>query len=142
MTEISRSIEISAPTDKVWSHIDPKNWTQIFHSIQRVNGYSSGKPGIGTQATVVAGVNEESAIKYNIEITEFQEKQKIEYKRFGGPLTGRGMIRLRPLQKGTLLTRTSYYDDDLSEETIQALSEGMENDNEKIKTTIESKNKK
>ena len=137
MTEISRSIEISAAPDKVWSYIDPKNWTKIFEFVREVNGYTAGKPGVGTQAKVVAG-EADSAVKYNVEITEFKEGEKIIYRRYGGPLTGRGVIQLKPLHKGTLFVRTSYYDDDLSEETMQALCAGMEKDNTKMKRNVEN----
>lgn len=139
MTEISRSVEISASPEKVWSCIEPKNWMTIFDFVKKVDGYRDGKPGVGTQAKVVAGKDEDSAIQYNVEITEFKEQAKIVYKRYGGPLTGIGMIQLKPLQYGTLFVRTSYYDDDLSVETIRMLSLGLERDNQKIKLNVEGR---
>jgi len=56
-------------------------------------------------------------------------------------LVGKGVIQLKSLQRGTLLKRTSVYDDDLSEETIQSLSEGMEKDNLRIKKMAETTQK-
>ncbi|MFQ5771188.1 MAG: SRPBCC family protein [bacterium] len=136
MTEITRSIEISEPIDRVWEQIDPKNWTKIFEFVKEVNGYTNGHPGVGTHAKVVAGEDSDLAVKYNVEITEFIENKKIVYRRYGGPLSGKGLIQLKPLQNGTLLTRISYYEDDLSEEIMHTLSQGMEKDNEKIKKCI------
>ncbi len=137
MTDISRSIEISAAAETVWSHIDPQNWPSKFDFVREVDGYTDGRPGVGTQAKVVAGTVE-SPVRYNVEITEFKENERIVYKRYGGPLSGKGVMQLKPLHSGTLFMRTSYYDDDLSEATMQALSTGLENDNRRIKTQIES----
>lgn len=139
MTEIKRSIEISADTKVVWSQISPKNWTKIFDFVREVNGYSNGEVGIGTQAKVVAGNDEQTAIKYNVEITEFKENEKIVYRRYGGPLPGQGILKLSPVPGGTLLTRIGQYDDNLSEEIMDALSEGIEKDNQKIKKIVEGK---
>ncbi len=136
MTEITRSIEILEPIGQVWKHINPQNWTNIFDFVQDVIGNQDGKPGVGTQAMVVAGENQELAVKYNVEITEFVENEKIAYKRYGGPLSGKGVFQLKPLQDGTLLTRISCYEDDLSEATIQTLCHRMETDNEKIKKSF------
>src|SRR3990172_1337368 len=137
MTEITRSIEISSAKDKVWSHIHPSKWTKIFNFVKEVNGYTNGEAGVGTKARVVAGKDETTAVKYNVEITEFVPNVKIVYRRYNGPLKGKGEIHIKALQSGTLLKRTSYYDDNLSESTIKTLSEGMENDNLRIKTIIE-----
>ncbi|RMF60804.1 MAG: SRPBCC family protein [Calditrichaeota bacterium] len=137
MTEITRSIEVAADVEKVWSCLHPRNWPKVFSSVKEVNGYKNGEQGVGTQARVVAG-DKETAIRYNVEVVEFVEKSRIVYRRYGGPLAGKGIIKLRPLQSGTLVTRTGYYDDELSEETIRALSEGMETDNRRIKKLIES----
>jgi hypothetical protein len=79
-----------------------------------------------------------SGISYNIEITEFIEKTKIAYRRYGGPLSGKGVIELRPLQSGTVLTRTGFYDDSLAEETIKSICDGIEQDNLRIKKTVEN----
>ena len=69
------------------------------------------------------------------------EKTKIAYRRYGGTLVGGGVIQLKSLQNGTLLKRRSIYDDDLSKETIQSLSEGMEKDNLRIKKMAETTQK-
>ncbi len=140
MTEIKRSIEIAATNERVWACIHPKNWENIFHFVKNVDGYDHGKSGVGTQASISAG-DESTAIKYNVEVTELTEKTKIAYRRYGGPLVGKGVIQLKSLQNGTLLKRTSVYDDDLSEETIQSLSEGMEKDNLRIKKMAETTQK-
>lgn len=138
MTEIKRSIEISAPVEKVWSCVHPQNWDKIFKFVKEINGFNNGNVGVGTQAKVSAGNDEMVTISYNVEVTEFNENQKIAYRRFGGPLSGKGVIQLKALQNGTLLTRISQYDDDLSEPIIHALSEDMERDNLKIKQMVES----
>ncbi len=138
MTEITRSIEILASKTRVWSHINPTKWKEIFYFVKEVDGYTDGEPGVGTKAHVVAGDNELTAVRYSVEITEFVQKEKIEYRRYGGPLQGRGVMHLKSLQTGTLLRRTSYYDDELSSETIKALSEGMEKDNMRLKLQIET----
>ncbi len=137
MTEIRRSIEIAATNDRVWECINPQNWQSIFHFVKKVDGYEQGKSGVGTHASIIAG-GDDTAIRYNVEVTELSEKTKIAYRRYGGPLVGKGVIQLKPLQKGTLLKRTSIYDDDLSEETIQSLSEGMEKDNLRVKKVAEA----
>lgn len=138
MTEITRSIEISAPAEKVWLCIHPQNWTKIFNFVKEVNGFTDGKAGVGTHAKVVAGKDDLTSVKYNVEITEFLEHQKIVYRRYGGPLTGKGVIQLKSLPNGTLLTRTAHYDDALSEQTIEALSEDLEHDNIRIKKIVEA----
>jgi len=140
MTEIKRSIEITATNERVWDCIHPKNWQNIFHFVKNVDGYDHGKSGVGTQASISAG-DESTAIKYNVEVTELTEKTKIAYRRYGGPLVGGGVIQLKSLQNGTLLKRRSIYDDDLSKETIQSLSEGMEKDNLRIKKMAETTQK-
>ena len=140
MTEIKRSIEITATNERVWDCIHPKNWKSIFHFVKNVDGYDRGKSGVGIQASIVAG-DDSAAIKYSVEVTELNEKTKIAYRRYGGPLVGKGVIQLKSLQNGTLLKRTSIYDDDLSEETIQSLSEGMEKDNLRIKKMAETTQK-
>ncbi len=137
MTEIKRSIEIAATNEQVWDCIHPKNWKSIFCFVKNVDGYEQGKSGVGTLASIIAG-DDIAAIKYNVEVTELAEKTKIAYRRYGGPLVGNGVIQLKSLQKGTLLKRTSIYDDDLSEATIQSLSEGMEKDNARIKKIAET----
>ncbi len=137
MTEITRSITIAAPPEKVWLQIHPKNWTKLFNFVKEVYGYSDGKAGVGTQAKVVAGDADTPLIQYNVEITEFIENEKIEYRRFGGPLTGEAVILLERVQNGTLLKRTSFYEDDLSEDTIRTISTGIEKDNQKIKKLVE-----
>ena len=137
MTEIRRSIEIAATNDRVWECINPQNWQNIFHFVKKVDGYEQGKSGVRPHASVIAG-GDDSAIRYNVEVTELSEKTKIVYRRYGGPLVGKGVIQLKPLQKGTLLKRTNIYNDDLSEETIQSLSEGMEKDNLRVKKVAET----
>ncbi len=137
MTEISRSIEIAAPEDKVWTYLRPENWPEIFDFVKEVNGYTDGHAGVGTRATVVAG-SDATVVRYNVEIIEFEEPEKMVYRRYGGPLPGRGEIRIKPLQNGTLLVRKSYYDDDLSESTIKMLGDNMERDNRKIKRNVEA----
>lgn len=137
MTEITRKIAIAAPPEKVWAQIHPKNWTKLFNFVKEVYGYSDGQAGVGTQAKVVAGDADTPLIQYNVEITEFVENEKIAYRRFGGPLTGDAVILLKPVKDGTLLERTSYYEDDLSEETIRTISTGIEKDNQKIKRLVE-----
>lgn len=141
MTEIIRSIEIDAPLADVWDYVHPANWKKIFYFVQNVNGYTDGKAGVGTQATVVAGGNNSTEVKYQVKITEFVEKEKIVYKRYGGPLNGEGIIQLKPLNEGTLMRRKGIYTDDLSEEVMHALSEGMEKDNLRIKRIIEGAEK-
>ncbi|MFQ6114588.1 MAG: SRPBCC family protein [bacterium] len=138
MTEITRSIEISAPAEKVWSCIDPTNWTKIFNSVKEVDGVVNGEVEVGNQFKVVAGIDELTTVRYNIEVTEYSKNKKIVYRRFGGPLSGKGVIHLKSLQNGTLLVRTNGYDDDLSEPTKNALSEGMEKDNDRIKEMVEA----
>lgn len=139
MTEITRQIEIAESPQKVWSQIDPSNWPNIFSSVKEVNGSTNGQPGVGTRVKIVAGEKHDYSIQYNIEITEFKKMEKIAYRRFGGPLPGKAMMQIKPLQKGVLFVRTSYYDDDLSDETMQMLCEGMEKDNARIKELVESK---
>ncbi|MFQ5677689.1 MAG: SRPBCC family protein [bacterium] len=136
MTEIKRAIEIAAPQDRVWDCVHPRNWTKVFNFVDKVDGYDG--TGNKPHASVIAGDND-SAISYNIEVTDLDEKTRIAYRRYGGPLTGKGEIQLRALQNGTLLTRTGIYEDNLSEETIDLLSKGMEKDNLKIKRIAEEK---
>jgi len=137
MAEITRSIEIIASRNRVWSHIQPQKWPEVFNFVKEVDGYPTAKAGVGTKVTVVAGQNGENLVKYNVEIVELIEKEKIVYRRYGGPLSGTGIIQIQSLQTGTLLRRTSYYEDALSEETLRALGEGMEKDNLRLKEIIE-----
>ncbi|MFQ5651019.1 MAG: SRPBCC family protein [bacterium] len=137
MTEITRSIEIQASRNRVWAHIQPRNWTKIFDFVREVNGCTEdGEAGVGTEARIETG-EDDTAVKYKVAITEFVEHSRIAYRRYGGPLTGKGEIQIKSLGSGTLLRRTSYYDDDLSKETIRMLSEGLEKDNQRLKSTIE-----
>ncbi len=138
MTEITRSIEILASQKRVWSHIHPTKWKEIFFFVKEVDGYTDGEAGVGTKAHVVAGDNDVTSVRYSVEITEFVPKEKIEYRRYDGPLQGRGVMHLKSLHTGTLLRRTSFYDDELSEDTIKALSAGMEKDNLRLKMQIET----
>ncbi len=137
MTEITRSIEILASRNRVWSHIQPQNWKKIFNFVKEVDGYPAEKAGVGTKVKVVAGANGENQVKYHVEILEVVEKEKIVYRRYGGPLTGTGIIQIKSLHTGTLLRRTSHYDDDLSEEILRTLGGGMEKDNLRLKQMIE-----
>jgi hypothetical protein len=138
MTEITRSVEIAADRDSVWSHIRPENWPTIFDFVTEVNGNTNaGSPGLGTQAQVIAG-DKDTAITYHIEIIEYKQKERISYRRFGGPLSGKGIIEIQSLHSGTVLRRTSYYDDDLAGETIDALCKSMEGDNLRIKELVEA----
>lgn len=139
MTEITRSVEILAPQDKVWAQIEPSKWTEIFDFVREIDGYTEGKPGVGTKAKVVAGQDDISTIEYYVEITEYKENEKIAYRRYGGPLPGKSVITLTKLHNGTLLTRSNQYEDDLSQDTLNALSAGLEKDNLKIKRTIEAR---
>jgi uncharacterized membrane protein len=138
MTEITRSIEIAAPREVVWSHVQPKRWPEIFDFVLEVNGLGDhSAAAVGAEALVVAG-DQETQVQYKIEVTEMQDRERIAYRRFDGPLAGRGLIQLKALQNGTLFRRISYYDDVLTEQTIEALSKGMEKDNLRIKTRIET----
>ena len=76
-------------------------------------------------------------VQYSIEITGFKERERIEYRRYAGPLPGKGCLQLKPIRNHTVFSRTSYYEDDLSEETIRALSDGIERDNLKLKRQVE-----
>lgn len=135
MTEIKRSIEIAAPRERVWECIQPQNWTKLFEFVNSVDGYEESDK---ARATVVAGDKNTAAIRYNIEVTELNEKSKIVYRRYGGPLAGEGVFHLRSLQNGTLLTRKSTYEDNLSQETTHLLSTGIEKDNLKVKQMAEA----
>ena len=112
----------------------------IFNFVKEVNGFENGDAGIGTTAKVIAGKDDVTTVKYSVEIVDFIPTKKIVYRRYDGPLAGKGEINLITLQNGTLLKRTSYYDDDLSTSTIKALSVGMEKDNLRIKSLVESIN--
>ena len=138
MTQITRNIEIDAPVEKVWSKIEPTNWTKTFDFVKEVDGETDGGPGVGTHVKVEAG-EAESRVMYNIEITEFKENEKIVYRRFGGPLSGQGRIQLKSRLNSTLLSRTSYYEDNLTAETIRQLSAGIEHDNRRLKQMIETR---
>ncbi len=137
MTEITRSIEIFAPRDRVWAHIEPQNWTRIFNFVKEVHGYPVTEAGVGTKVNVVAGVNGKNSVKYSVEILEIVEKEKIVYRRYDGPLTGTGVIQIKSLHTGTHLRRISYYTDDLSPETLRTLGVAMEKDNLRLKQVIE-----
>ncbi len=138
MTKITRSIEIIASMNRVWSHIQPASWPMIFNFVKEVDGYTEGDDGVGVTATFETPSPAGVGIKYKVRITEFVEKRRIAYDRYDGPLKGRGLIQVRSLQTGTLLRRTSFYDDPLSEDTVRVLSEGMEQDNLRLKHLIET----
>ncbi len=138
MTEIIRSIEIEAPRNRVWSYIHPCNWSRIFNFVKAVDGSLDEAPAVGMIAEVEAGGDTIGQVKYMVKITEFVEKERIAYHRFSGPLSGKGLIQLRALNTGTLLRRTSFYNDALSEQTIFELSSGMERDNLRLKQLVET----
>lgn len=137
MTEITRSIKIDASPQHAWSCLYPQNWLKIFDFVRNVEDYHEESHGVGTHAKVVAQIDDEASIRYNVEITEFVEEKRIVYKRYGGPLSGTGVLQLRPLKTGVLLRRKNYYQEDLSEDTIEAISAGMEKENLGLKKLIE-----
>ncbi len=106
--------------------------------MKSVNGYSDdGEAGVGTTADIVAG-GADAAVSYHIEITEFVKDSRIVYRRYGGPLSGRGKIEVRSTGFGTTVQRTSYYDDALSEDTIKSLGAGIDKDNLRLKRVAEA----
>jgi len=138
MSLITKSIEILASRDQVWSYLDPSKWTEIFTFGKDVNVQTNGPSGVETTAIFEPDPNNDLWVKYNIKITEFVIGEKIAYQRYGGPLAGHGLISIHSLQTGTLFRRKGSYNDNLSNETIKMLSGGMENDNRRLKNMIET----
>lgn len=110
----------------------------MFDFVKSVNGYSDdGEAGVGTTADIVAG-SSDTPVSYHIEVTEFVKNSRIVFRRYGGPLSGRGKIEVRSTGSSTIVQRTSFYEDDLSDDTIRSLSAGIDKDNPKLKRAAES----
>ena len=109
MAKIEKSIEISAPLDKVFSLISWDRVPEYYDSIKKVEWTS--KPIMEVGATVhvfseIAGAKGE----WDAEITEYKDNEKVSWRTTGGNMTIIYNATLDPAKAGTKLTTSFDYE--------------------------------
>ena len=109
LTRIEKSIEISAPLDKVFSLIRWDRVPEYYDSIKKVEWTSEPKMKVGATVHVlseIAGAKGE----WDAEITEYKDNEKVSWRTTGGNMTIIYNATLDPAKAGTKLTTSFDYE--------------------------------
>ena len=111
MTKLTKSIEIEASPEKVFTFIiDAEKLNEVTKGFQEVEKTSKGPVGVGTTAHIVGKAGGQQA-ELDAEITEFEKNKKVIWRTIGASkLKVRYSDILEPTAKGTKLTRSSDYE--------------------------------
>ena len=108
MARIERSIEIKAPSEKVWPLLSWERCAEFNPSIKSVKSTSEKKRGVGETAHVV-GEGDDQKFEYDIEVTEYVENERCSWRTTSGDWTALGTYVLKPTEAGTELTMITDY---------------------------------
>lgn len=109
MAKIEKSIEISAPLDKVFSLISWDRVPEYYDSIKKVEWVSKPKMEVGATVHVfseIAGAKGE----WDAEITEYKNNEKVSWRTISGNMTIIYNATLEPVRAGTKLTTSFDYE--------------------------------
>jgi uncharacterized membrane protein len=109
LTKIEKSIEISAPLDKVFSLINWDRVPEYYDSIKKVNWISKPKMEVGANVHVlseIAGAKGE----WDAEITEYKNNEKVSWRTTSGNMTIIYNATLESVKAGTKLTTAFDYE--------------------------------
>jgi len=124
MTTLTRSVEVSIIPEIVWEIMDMRRWPDISNIFTEVTSTDTAMTE-GAKLTILAGPGEEK-VRYSSEIIAYDAPRHLSYKRSGGPLPGTSDWHLRPTARGTMLTYTNNYDDDLAPAVQASICRAME----------------
>jgi hypothetical protein len=124
MTTLTRSVEVSIIPEIVWGMMDMRRWPEISNIFSEITPPEASITE-GAQLFIVAGPGEEK-VRYSAEITAWEAPRHLAYKRRGGPLPGASDWHLRPTARGTMLTYTNHYDQDLAPPVQASICRAME----------------
>jgi len=144
LARIEKSIEISAPPEKVWPMLYWDRVPEWLDGIKEAEYTSEEKDCVGATAHVIgetAGVK----VEFDVEITEYIENEKATWRSTAGNFTAIGLTALKPTEMGTELTLMMDYDlpysilgkivDKLM--VGREIEKGFERSLKKLKNTIE-----
>lgn len=144
MARIEKSIEISAPSEKVWPMLFWDRLPEWLDGIKEAKYTSEDKDSVGATAHVIgetAGIK----VEFDVEITEYIENEKATWRSTAGNLTAIGLTTLKTTETGTKLTLMMDYDlpysilgkivDKLM--VSRDIEKGFERSLEKLKNTLE-----
>ena len=109
MTKIEKSIEISAPLDKVFSLISWDRVPEYYDSIKKVEWISKPKMEVGATVHVLSDIAGAKG-EWDAEITEHKNNEKVSWRTTGGNMTIIYNATLDPVKAGTKLTTSFDYE--------------------------------
>lgn len=124
MTALTRSVEVLLLPEILWGMMDMRRWPEISNIFSGVT-FVDASMTTGAKLSILAGPGEEK-VRYTAEITAYEAPRRLSYKRIGGPLPGDSDWHLRPTARGTMITYTNNYDDDLAPQVQAAICRAME----------------
>lgn len=101
MGRVEKSVEIKAPSEKLWHAAYWDRVPEYWDGIKKAE-YTSGKPGLGAIAhvwTELAGQKDEG----DAETTEWIENRKHSWRILNGNMKAYGTLTLDPIESGTLV---------------------------------------
>ena len=108
MARIEKSIEIKAPSEKIWPMIQwerSPEWYAPFHTVE----HKSKQRGVG-EIVHISGEVAGMKAKWDAETTEQVVNEKAVWRSVGGDFTGFGSQVLSPTKTGTKLTMMMEYE--------------------------------
>ena len=111
MTKLTKSIEIEASPEKVWTLLlDLKKMNEFTKGLNEGEYTSKGPIGVGTIMHFVGKGGGQQA-EYDSEIDEFEKNKKVSVHSIGGSkLKIKSSYTLEPTAKGTKLTSSADYE--------------------------------
>ena len=110
MTIIEKSIEINAPSDKVWPLVTWDKIPEWFDMLKEAEWISKEKNEVGSRLHVISEVADIKS-DFDAEITEYAQSGEGErtWKTIGGGITAAGAIYLKPTGNKTLVMMVGEY---------------------------------
>jgi uncharacterized membrane protein len=111
LTKVEKSIEIKAPTEKIWPFITWERIPEWFEMWKKVEYTSKDKNKVGATVHVVGEVAGTKS-EFDAEITEFAQNGDgaRAWKSIGGDITARGSIALSSQKDATKVTFLADYE--------------------------------
>jgi uncharacterized membrane protein len=103
MTKVERSIEINAPSEKIWPLTKFDKLPEWYYPMKKVEWETAEKNMVGSIAHVsgeLAGMK----VEWDAEITEVVENRVGAYRSISGNVTSFGSTTLNPTKRGTQVT--------------------------------------
>ena len=136
MTVIHCSIKIGAPAASIWHFFDIRRWPEISDVFSLVSIYTKILR-LKTKAEVESRLSR-LKINYTITISEWEENEKLAFKRFDGPLPGDSRFILTAIDGGTIIEYDSRFLHNLSDALQREIAAVMQEFLNDLKCAAES----